>query len=175
MKKLLLFVAVSTACNAPPPGQVEPQTQATPKPAQTSALSAVAEMYPVRRGNVHGLVRLRVTDQGVIMKGTLSAIQAGRYGFGIRENGDCSAHDAKSAGDYFVGSKGTKEAPVGHLEDILIEHADNADFQRVETKLSMSGPDSIIGKSIVIEAWATDPKVDPKTIPFLACGVIRPE
>ena len=27
----------------------------------------------------------------------------------------------------------------------------------------------------VIEAWATDPKVDPNTIPFLACGVIRPE
>jgi Cu/Zn superoxide dismutase len=131
-------------------------------------------MFPVRRGNVHGMIRIRVTDQGILLRGTLSAMQAGKYGFGIRD-GDCSAHDAKSAGDYFVGSKGTKEAPIGHLEDLLIEKADNADFQRVEPKLSMSGPDSILGKSIVIEAWATDPKVDPKTIPFLACGVIRPE
>jgi Cu/Zn superoxide dismutase len=131
-------------------------------------------MYPVRRGNVHGMIRIRVTDQGVLLRGTLSAIQAGHYGFGIRD-GDCSAHDAKSAGDYFVGSKGTKEAPIGHLEDILIESAENADFQRLEPKLSMSGPDSILGKSLVIEAWATDPKVDPKTIPFIACGVIRPE
>jgi Cu-Zn family superoxide dismutase len=141
----------------------------------TSAVSAVAEMYPIRRGNVHGMVRLRVTDQGILLRGTLSALQAGRYGFGIRQNGDCSAPDGKSAGDYFVGSHGTKEAPVGHLEDILVEKADSADFQRVEAKLSMSGPDSIIGKSIVVEAWASDPKVDPKTVPFLACGVIRAE
>ena len=131
-------------------------------------------MYPIRRGNVHGMIRIRVTDQGVLLRGTLSAIQAGKYGFGIRD-GDCSAHDAKSAGGYLVGSKGTKEAPIGHLEDLLIEKAENADFQRVESKLAMSGPDSILGKAIVIEAWATDPKVDPKTIPFLACGVIRPE
>jgi Cu/Zn superoxide dismutase len=120
------------------------------------------------------MIRVRVTDQGVLMRGSLSAIQAGKYGFGIRD-GDCSAHDAKSAGSYFVGSKGTKEAPAGHLEDLLIEKGGNADFQRVEPKLSLSGPDNILGKSIVIEAWATDPKVDPKTIPFLACGVIRPE
>jgi Cu/Zn superoxide dismutase len=165
---ILLSALIASACTPPPP----PAPTAPKK--VTSAVSAVAEMYPVRRGNVHGLIRLRVTDQGILLRGTLSAIQAGRYGFGIRD-GDCSAHDAKSAGDYFVGSKGTKEAPIGHLEDILIEKAENPDFQRVEPKLTMSGPDSILGKSIVIEAWATDPKVDPKTIPFLACGVIRPE
>ena len=173
MRLFILFsTLVASACASPPPTQAEPG-QATPKKV-TSAVSAVAEMFPVRRGNVHGMIRLRVTDQGILIRGSLSAVQAGKYGFGIRD-GDCSAHDAKSAGDYFVGSKGTKEAPLGHLEDLLIEKAENADFQRVESKLSMSGPDSIIGKAIVIEAWATDPKVDPKTIPFIACGVIRPE
>ncbi len=170
MKRLCATIVLVAAC-APQPAAEKP---ATPKKV-TSAVSAVAEMYPVRRGNVHGLIRLRVTDQGILLRGTLTAIQAGRYGFGIRENGDCTAHDAKSAGGYFVGSKGTKEAPLGHLDDIVIESADSPDFQRVESKLSMSGPDSIIGKSIVVEAWPTDPKVDPKTVPFLACGVIRPE
>jgi superoxide dismutase, Cu-Zn family len=174
MKRLVPLLAALAACNQPAPGQVEPKAPA-PKKEVTSALSAVAEMYPVRRGNIHGMVRFRVTDQGVLIKGTLSPMQAGKYGFGIRQNGDCSAHDGKSAGDYFVGSKGTPQAPVGHLEDILIEKADSGDFQRVEPKLSMSGPDTIIGKSIVVEAWATDPKVDPKTVPFLACGVIRAE
>lgn len=168
---LSALVALSS-CASPPPRQAE-SSQAPPKKV-TSAVSAVAEMFPIRRGNVHGMIRLRVTDQGVLIRGTLSAIQAGKYGFGIRD-GDCSAHDAKSAGGYFVGSKGTKEAPIGHLEDILIEKAESPDFQRLEPKLSMSGPDSILGKAIVIEAWATDPKVDPKTVPFLACGVIRPE
>jgi len=170
MKRLLASIAWLSAC-APQPVAEKP---VTPKKV-TSAVSAVAEMYPVRRGNVHGLIRIRLTDQGVLLRGTLTAIQAGRYGFGIRDKGDCSAHDAKSAGGYFVGSQGTKEAPLGHLEDIVIENAESADFQRVEPKLSMSGPDTIIGKSIVIEAWATDPKVDPSTVPFLACGVIRPE
>jgi Cu-Zn family superoxide dismutase len=153
---------------------VQREPPATPKKKVTSAVSAVAEMYPVRRGNVHGLIRIRVTDHGVLLKGTLSAIQAGHYGFGIHD-GDCSAHDAKSAGDYFVGSAGNKAAPIGHLEDLLIESADKPEFERAEPKLSMSGPDSILGKAIVIEAWATDPKVDPKTVPFLACGVIKPE
>jgi Cu-Zn family superoxide dismutase len=169
MKRLVTMSLCCAAC-APPPA---PKPVA-PKPV-TSAVSAIAEMYPVRRGNVHGMIRIRLTDQGVLLRGTLTAVQAGRYGFGIRENGDCSAHDAKSAGGYFVGSKGTKEAPVGHLEDIVIEHAETPEFQRLEPKLAMSGPDTIIGKSIVIEAWATDPKVDPNTVPFLACGVIRAE
>lgn len=170
MKRLLATIIVSSAC-APQPVAEKPVTAKK----VTSAVSALAEMYPVRRGNVHGLIRIRLTDQGVLLRGTLTAIQAGRYGFGVRENGDCSAPDAKSAGGYFVGTKGTKDAPLGHLDDIVIEHADSPDFQRVEPRLSMSGPDSIIGKSIVVEAWATDPKVDPNTVPFLACGVIRPE
>lgn len=170
MKRFLASLVLCSACA--PHAPVE--KPAAPKKV-TSAVSAVAEMYPVRRGNVHGLIRIRLTDQGVLLRGTLTAMTAGRYGFGVHENGDCSAHDARSAGDYLVGSKGTKEAPIGHLEDILIEHAENPEFQRLEPKLSMSGPDSIIGKSVVIEAWPTDPKVDPKTVPFLACGVIKPE
>ena len=170
--QIFLAVLLASACASPPPNQAQPPPAAPKK--VTSSVSAVAEMYPVRRGNVHGMIRIRVTDQGALIRGTLTAIQAGSYGFGIRD-GDCSAHDAKSAGGYLVGSKGTKEAPIGHLADILIEKAENPEFQRVEPKLSMSGPDSILGKAIVIEAWATDPKVDPNTVPFLACGVIRPE
>jgi Cu-Zn family superoxide dismutase len=105
----------------------------------------------------------------------LTGLGPGRYGFGIHERGDCSGFDGKSAGDYLGSPQQAKGEPLGHLEDLVIERNSDGTVERFEYKLGLSGPGSIVGKSVVIEAWPTDPKVDPKAVPFAACGVIRPE
>jgi Cu-Zn family superoxide dismutase len=167
-----LALALGGCSTSPPPAQ----NPATAAPKVVTATSAMAEMYPVKASGVHGLIRFRTTDQGLVVRGSMKGLLAGRYGFGIHEKGDCSAHDGKSVGDYFGAAAG-QGTPVGHLEDLLIENAETGDVKRLESKLVIAGPvsESIVGKSLVVEAWPTDPKVDPKTVPYVACGVIRAE
>jgi Cu-Zn family superoxide dismutase len=167
----MLLAGLIPACET---GRSPPANTAA-KAKASITVSAVAELYPVKRSTVHGLIRFRAVDQGVAVRGRLTGLEPGRYGFGIHERGDCSGFDGKSAGDYLGGSTKAKAEPLGHLEDLVIEHSDNGSVDRFEYKLGLSGPDSIVGKSVVVEAWPTDPKVDPKAVPFAACGVIRPE
>lgn len=136
--------------------------------------AAVADLYPTRNSNVHGLLHFRVTEQGLLIRGNVTGLVAGLYAFGIHEKGDCSSFDGKSAGGYFVGSRGGP-SPLGQLENLTLEHPEKGDVQRVEPALSLSGPDSIVGKSVVVEAWPYDPKVDTSKVPYVACGVIRAE
>ena len=163
-------IAGLASCTPRPPGQAE--VKAPVKRHIGPVKSAIAEMYPARRTDVHGLVHLRATDQGLLLRGNVKGLKAGLYGLGIHQ-GDCSSLDGKSAGDYFAGTAGGE--PIGRLEDLLIEHLGDTDFQRLETKLSLFGPDSIVGKSLVVHAWPYDPKVDVKTVPFVSCGVIQAE
>lgn len=168
-KTLLVTLAVGCASTPPKAAESGSSTAATP-----DATSAVVEMFPVSRSKTRGMIRLRATEQGVLIRGKLTGLGAGKYGLGVHETGDCGLN-GKSAGPYFTG--GNKIAPLGHLEDLLIEKdkVDGVNVDRTEAHVKLSGPYSIIGKSLVIEAWPTDPKVDPATVPFLSCGVIRAE
>jgi Cu-Zn family superoxide dismutase len=168
------LVAFSVLAAVPAACQPKHPARAPADPSRVVA-SAVAHMYPSRRSDVHGLVHVRVLEHGVLLRGNFTGLKSGLYGFGIRENGDCSAFDGKSAGGYFVGSAGNKAEPLGRLENLVVERNGGTDFQRSEEKLSMSGPDSVVGKSLVLEAWPYDPKIDPATVPFVACGVIVAE
>lgn len=167
---LLLLCSLTPCCGGAPPKAAEAASPA----AARDATSAVVEMFPVNRSKVRGMIKLRATDQGVLLRGKLTGLVAGQYGFGVHEKGDCGL-DGKSVGPYFEG--GNKMAPLGHLEDLTIDKdkVDGLNVDRTEAHLKLSGPYSVLGKTIVIEAWPTDPKVDPSTVPFLACGVVRAE
>lgn len=135
-----------------------------------SATVASVELFPVNRSEARGTLRFVATDAGLSLRGRVSGLLAGKYGFGVHDGADCGP-GGSTAGPYFEG--GNRLAPLGHLEDLFIEKVDGVNVTRVETHLKLSGPYSIIGKTLVIEAWPTDPKVDPKTVPMVACGVIH--
>jgi Cu-Zn family superoxide dismutase len=143
--------------------------------AHRAVTAAVVEMYPTHRSEVHGLLHFRPLEHGLLIRGGVAGLKSGIYGLGIREKGDCSAFDGKSAGNILVGSARKPDAPLGRLENLVFEHDGDTNVQRVEESLSLSGPDTIVGRSLVIEAWPYDPKVDPATIPLIGCGVIQPE
>jgi Cu-Zn family superoxide dismutase len=140
---------------------------------QRAVTAAIADLYPTRGSKVHGLLHFRTTDQGLLIRGSVTGLLAGLYGFGIHEKGDCSSIDGKSAGAYFQGTRAAGAEPLGRLENLTMEHPEQGDVQRLERSLSLTGPDAIVGRSVVIEAWAFDPNVDPARVPILACGVIR--
>jgi len=162
---VLAFVSSCTPNN-------QAKTQAAP--AERTVAAAVVEFFPARHSEVHGLLHVRIIDNGVLFRGNVTGLKAGLYGFGVHERGDCSAFDGKSAGGLIAGNTAGAAKPLGRLDDLVVEHDGAADLQRVE-QLSLSGTNSIVGKSLVVEAWPYDPKTDPTAVPFVACGVIRPD
>src|SRR5437773_191989 len=138
-----LLAAVSVACTATHHGS-------TPATAKRPPTSAIAEMYPMKRTDVHGTFRFRKTDQGILVRGKIAGLVAGRYGFGIHEGRDCSPLDPKAIGPYLGSQRAKSAPPVGHLEDLLIENADKPEIFRMEPTLSLVGDDGIVGRTLVI-------------------------
>lgn len=137
--------------------------------------AAVVEMYPVRRGDVHGLLHVRVIDRGVLIRGNLTGLKAGLYGFGLHQRGDCSAFDGTAAASPAAAPAVANADPLRRLDDLVVERTGGADVQRAEATLTLSGPESIVGKTLIVEAWPFDPKTDAATVPIVACGVVRAE
>jgi superoxide dismutase, Cu-Zn family len=142
-------------------------------PARESIRSASAELLPTRRSEVRGTIRFKLVEGGVLVKGAVSPLPHGLYGLGIHE-GDCSAHDGKSATAY-VGPVDASGRPLGRLEDIASGEDGLAKLSVVDDRLKLSGAGSIIGKALVVHAWPYDPSVELERVPYLACGVIHAE
>jgi superoxide dismutase, Cu-Zn family len=135
--------------------------------------AAVVEMYPARQSDVHGLLHFRAAQEGVLLRGNVTKLKAGLYGLRLHETGDCSAFDAKPVGA--TSAPNGSPRTDGRLDDLVVEHDGGGEIDRMEAKLTLSGPDSVVGKSLVVEAWPYDPKTDPATVPAVACGVVREE
>ena len=111
---------------------------------------------------------------------TVKNLTAGRHGFHIHEYGDCSAVDATSAGGHFNpqnkphGAPDSAERHVGDLGNIEANQACLAVTDFVDPRLSLEGPQAIIGRSVIVHAKADDLKSQPTGAAGarLACGVI---
>jgi len=103
----------------------------------------------------------------------------GKHGIHIHE-GDCNQSDASSAGAHLNpgGTQhGAPDSPTHHARDLGNIEADaegNASFQITVDFISLSeGPNSVIGKAVVVEA--EEDNFDPSRGDgaSLACGVIQ--
>jgi Cu-Zn family superoxide dismutase len=170
---LLRFAAVPLVATLAISCAPSNQARTPPVARERAVAAAVVEFFPARHSDVHGLLHVRIIDNGVLFRGNVFGLKAGLYGFGVHENGDCSAFDGKSAGGLIAANGSGSAKPLGRLDDLVVEHDGGANFQRVEERLTLSGSNSIVGKSLVVEAWPYDPKTDPTSVPFVACGVVR--
>lgn len=136
------------------------------------AAAANVDLFPLNRSKVRGAIRLVATPNGVHFRGRITGLGVAKYGFGVREGTDCGPNGS-TAGAYF--EAGNRIAPLGRIEDLHIEKTEGTNLDRVEAHLKLSGPHSIVGRTLVIEAWPTDPNVEANRVPMIACGVIQPE
>lgn len=154
-------------------GSAPPAEQPATEPAASDADRAIAEMYPTQRSEVSGTIVLRMTDTGgLLLKGNLNGLPAGSHAIAIHDKGDCTAHDAKSVGALF--NPAGAEAPIGMLGDVKTVEPGKTELDLVVEGLELTGPSSVLERSLVVHAWPYDPAVDLATVPYLACGVIRP-
>ena len=169
MKQVLVGVLVLGA------GSLGLAAQAPP------AAKATVKLSPTANQTARGEVTFTAESGGVHVVGTFSGLVYGEHGFHVHEKGDCSAPDGTSAGGHFnPASKphGAREAAARHAGDLGNLKADPYGLARVDfvdSTLSLSGPDSIVGRAVIIHEKADDFTTQPTGAAGArqACGVIE--
>jgi superoxide dismutase, Cu-Zn family len=141
---------------------------------------AVAKLESKSGSKVTGTVTFTKMGDEVQVVADIENLTPGKHGFHIHEKGDCSAADASSAGGHFNpthqhhGGPMTPEHHTGDLGNIEADSSGKAHFDW-KGKMSLSGTDSIVGKSIVVHEKEDDLKTDPagNSGARIGCGVIE--
>ena len=141
---------------------------------------AIAVLHPTKSSAVSGLVTFEATQNGVRVVANISGLLPGKHGFHIHEYGDCSADDGTSAGGHFNPGGMPHSGPmaekrhVGDLGNIEADKDGNARLEYIDKSLAFSGPDTIVGRGVIVHEKEDDLKSQPTGDAGgrLACGVI---
>ncbi len=152
---------------------------ATAKPAGVQR--ATAEVGPTEGNTAKGTVTFTRQSKGVRVVAELTGLPPGTHGFHIHENGDCSAADGSSAGGHFNPTGMTHGGPdaaqhhMGDLGNITADASGSAHYDRVVADFSLDGPNTLVGRAVVVHLNADDLTSQPagNSGPRIACGVIR--
>jgi Cu-Zn family superoxide dismutase len=147
---------------------------------QCAVSKAIAVLHPTKGSPVSGIVKFEVVDNGVRVVADVTGLAPGKHGFHIHEYGDCSAIDGSSAGGHFNPTGMPHSMPssdkrhVGDLGNIVADSTGTAHLDYVDTMISFSGPNSVIGRGVIVHEKEDDLKTQPtgNAGARLACGVI---
>jgi Cu-Zn family superoxide dismutase len=143
--------------------------------------TATALVQPTKGSKVQGTVMFTQEEGGVRVAAAFTGLAPGKHGFHVHERGDCSADDASSAGGHFNPTHqphGDREAAQRHTGDLgnLVAGQDGrAELNYFDAKLTLRGPNSLIGHAVIVHAGADDLKSQPagNSGARLACGLIE--
>jgi superoxide dismutase, Cu-Zn family len=150
-------------------------------PGDPAAGRYVAILNPTQDSQASGEVEFIPRDNHVEVRGRITGLSPGtRHGIHIHEVGDCSAPDAKSAGDHYNPAgleHGSPDAARRHAGDLGNLQADSdgvATLDLQDPVLSSVGVESLVGRSVVVHANPDDFTSQPSgnSGDRLACGVI---
>ena len=141
---------------------------------------AICVLYPTKGNHVNGIVQFTKTDTGIIVEAHMKGLSPGDHGFHIHEFGDCSAPDGISTGGHFNphdmkhGAQTGEIRHVGDFGNITALDDSSANLKFVDTVISFTGENSIIGRGIIVHAKADDLESQPtgNAGSRVACGVI---
>ena len=158
-----------------------PQRNAAPM-ATHQAREAVVNLAPASGSPVSGRLVLVPMGDGLHLRGEVGGLMPGsRHGFHIHEKGDCSAADASSAGGHFNptgqphGAHNSGKHHVGDMPELMTDASGTANISFNSSSLKLRGPNSIIGKAVIVHAAPDDVNAQPSgnAGARLVCGVIK--
>lgn len=141
---------------------------------------AIAILNPTKGNQVTGVVKFEAVEGGVKITAQVDGLTPGKHGFHIHEFGDCSSPDGASAGGHFNpthkkhGSPDALERHAGDLGNIYADDKGHGEYERIDHVITLTGSDTIIGRSIVVHALPDDFTTQPtgNAGGRVACGVI---
>ena len=150
---------------------------------KAAPVRAVAELIPTEGNETTGTVTFTSQAGGILVTVAAKGLTPGLHGFHIHEHGDCSALDAASAGGHFNPDgtpHGAPENPsaqrhMGDLGNLEAGQDGTAHYENTDSLLSLTGPNSIVGKAVIVHAQPDDFTSQPtgNAGPRIACGVIE--
>jgi len=147
----------------------------------TSVISrAICILYPVDSNTAKGILVFEKVDGGIRITGEITGLSEGKHGMHVHQFGDCSSQGATSAGPHFNphnkihGGPSDTARHVGDLGNVAASDMGTAKIDVVDSLLSFSGENSVIGRSFVVHATADDLTTQPSgnSGGRIACGVI---
>ena len=158
----------------------KPVARNRPTTEMSKVTMAVAMVEGLGDHRVKGKVTFTQKADGVEIVGEFTGLQPGQHGFHIHEFGDCSMADGKCAGGHFNPNGGKHSSPedpnrhAGDLGNLKADSTGKASFKMNDSMLSLSGPNSVIGRSVIVHAKADDMKTQPSgdSGDRIGCGVI---
>ena len=150
-------------------------------PQKFAPLAATAVLSPASGSKVQGVVNFIQEFDQLRVEARITGLTPGEHGFHIHETGDCSAPDASSAGGHFNptgmahGGAQSENRHVGDFGNLKAGVSGEAYLSQVFPSLKINGPESIIGKAIIVHEKADDLKSQPSGDAGgrVACGVIQ--
>lgn len=194
------LLVLAAACQ---PDQAEPQAQSQQEPGEAAtgtagetqaqapataeaaapARIAVAEIAATEGNDASGTVRFTTSGDAVRVEGRITGLEPGAHGLHIHAKGDCSAPDASSAGGHYAPDDDPHGSPrdlpaehhVGDLGNIVASSDGVADVTAEDPEISLSGPESVVGKAVIVHAGRDDLESQPSgdAGARVACGVIE--
>lgn len=173
----LAFIAAGCAQQTEESSQ-EVDEQTMEQSAQFS--KAVAHIHAKDDGTALGTVTFEQTDDGVNVNAQLSGLEQGKHGFHIHQYGDCTAADLTSAGGHYNPYNMQHAAPtdsirhMGDMGNLPVGEDGNGTLDYLDNVIELNGPNSIIGRAIIIHSGADDLTSQPSGAAGerIACGVI---
>lgn len=147
----------------------------------TAVTKAFAIVKPFKDSKVTGKVTFTKVASGIKIIADVDGLKPGKHGFHAHEHGDCSGEDGMKAGGHFNptntkhGGPDSAERHVGDFGNLEADENGHAHYERVDNQISFEGPNSILGKSIIIHANEDDFVTQPtgNSGPRIACGLIE--
>src|SRR5712672_2335342 len=141
---------------------------------------AIAVLHPTAGNNVTGSVTFTKSGDEIKVVADVTGLTPGKHGFHIHEFGDCSSSDGNSAGGHFNPTHKQHGAPdatdrhAGDLGNIEADAAGKAHLDLTDKVMKISGPESIVGLSVIVHEKADDLKTQPTgdSGARVACGVV---
>lgn len=148
-----------------------------------SASTATAELKAASDSEAGGTLAFAQDDGYLRITGEINGLSPGLHGLHVHEIGDCSAPDASSAGNHYAPRSSQHGAPTqtdelhhaGDLGNIVAGADGRATVDAIDDGLTLSGPETIVGRAIVVHADPDDLVSQPagNSGDRVACGVVE--
>lgn len=132
-------------------------------------VKAYAIINPAEGFEVVGVVSFTEVEGGVRIVADVAGLKPGLHGFHIHEHGDCGGPGMENAGGHYNPTNRPHGGPdssidqrhIGDLGNLEANKEGIAQYNRVDSVISLKGEHSIIGKSVIVHADPDDLKTQP--------------
>jgi Cu-Zn family superoxide dismutase len=124
-------------------------------------MKAISQIMTHDNKKVIGYIQFNEMQNGTLITGVLDGLQKGEHGMHIHEKGDPTKCCAK-LGDHYNpfkknhGDRLSSERHVGDLGNITFDENQQCNFSFMDNQVKLTGPYSVIGRSIIIHANKDD-------------------